>query len=102
MVTCMSLGGAQFADFRPVAEVTSDDRVRVALTKAGAHPSDRFLMSASAAGDILLTPLASIPKRELLAWENEALRASLQSGIAQAAAGVAEPAPGLIETLEQA
>lgn len=38
-------------------------------------------------GEILLTPLVSIPKRELIIWENEQLRASLARGLADSAAG---------------
>jgi len=38
-------------------------------------------------GEILLTPLVSVPKRELLVWEDEQLRASLAHGLADSAAG---------------
>lgn len=38
-------------------------------------------------GEILLTPLASIPKRELLIWEDEELRASLLRGLADVTQG---------------
>lgn len=97
----MTITEPQFAGFEPITEVAADDRVRVALTKAGAHAADRYLMSASpATGEILLTPITSIPKRELLVWENEALRASLQLGIAEASAGLARPAEGVIDQLE--
>ncbi len=88
------------AGFEPITEVAADDRVRIALTKAGAHASDRFLMSAKPSGEILLTPVASIPKREMIVWENEALRASLQLGIAEAEAGRATPAPDVLSQLE--
>ncbi|WP_433266501.1 hypothetical protein ACQPZF_41020 [Actinosynnema sp. CS-041913] len=74
-------------DFRPVAEVTADERARVAVGKAGAHKNDRYAVSVNADGAILLTPLASIPKRELAVWENEELRASLFRGLADAAEG---------------
>lgn len=75
--------------FRPVAEVTADERARVAVSKAGAHKNDRYAVSVNAEGAILLTPLASIPKRELLVWENDELRASLFRGLADAAEGKA-------------
>ncbi|MGH3873335.1 MAG: hypothetical protein ACRDSR_17810 [Pseudonocardiaceae bacterium] len=42
--------------------------------------NDRFLVSTRPTGEILLTPLASIPKRELLVWEDEELRTSLPRG----------------------
>lgn len=74
-------------DFRPVAEVTADERARVAVGKAGAHKNDRYAVSVNDEGAILLTPLASIPKRELLVWENDELRASLFRGLADAAEG---------------
>jgi hypothetical protein len=77
--------------FRPVAEVTADERARIAIGKAGAHKNDRYAVSVNADGVILLVPLASIPKRELLVWENDELRASLFRGLADAAEGNARP-----------
>ena len=71
----------------PVAEVTADDRARVPIGRAGAHKNDRYAVSQNDEGAILLTPLVSIPKRELLVWENEELRASLFRGLADAAEG---------------
>jgi len=73
--------------FRPVTEVTADDRARIAFGKAGVHKDDRYAVSVNDEGAILLTPLASIPKRELLVWENDELRASLFRGLAEAAEG---------------
>lgn len=66
--------------FEPVAEVTADARSRVAFGRAGVHSRDRFLVSVRSTGEILLTPIASIPKRELLVWENEQVRTSLMKG----------------------
>ena len=63
--------------FETVAEVTADDRSRISFGRAGVHSRDRFLISVNSTGEILLTPVASIPKRELLVWENEQVRASL-------------------------
>lgn len=77
--------------FRPVAEVTADERARVAVGKAGATKNDRYAVSVNDDGLILLVPLASIPKRELLVWENDELRASLFRGLADAAEGNARP-----------
>lgn len=73
--------------FRPVTEVTADERVRVAVGKAGASARDRYAVSMNDEGAILLVPLASIPRRELLVWENEELKASLFRGLADAAEG---------------
>ncbi|TDV52263.1 hypothetical protein [Actinophytocola oryzae] len=71
--------------FRPVTEVAADERSRIAFGKAGVHKDDRYAVSINSDGAILLTPLASIPKRELLVWENEELKASLFRGLADAA-----------------
>lgn len=75
--------------FRPVAEVTADDRSRIAFGKSGVRPSARYAVSANDEGALLLTPLASIPARELIVWENDELRASLFRGLAEAAEGKA-------------
>ena len=77
--------------FRPVTEVTADARARVPVGKAGAHKADRYLVSVNDDGTILLVPLALIPKRELLVWENAELRASLFRGLAEAAEGKGRP-----------
>ena len=68
------------AGFDPVAEVAADDGARIAFGRAGVRRNDRFLISTRSTGEIPLTPLASIPKRELLVWEDDVLRASLLRG----------------------
>jgi len=73
--------------FEAVTEVTADDRARIALGRIGVHRNDRFLVSRRASGELLLTPMASIPQRELLVWENESVRNSLLRGLADAAEG---------------
>ncbi|HEX5407593.1 MAG TPA: hypothetical protein VFX16_35405 [Pseudonocardiaceae bacterium] len=73
--------------FRPVTEVTADERARIPFGKAGVHKDDRFEVLINDDGVILLVPVASIPKRELLVWENEQVRASLFRGLADAAEG---------------
>ena len=75
------------AGFEPVGEVAADDRARIAFGRAGVHRNDRFLVSTRSTGEILLTPLASIPKRELLVWEDDKLRESLLRGLADASQG---------------
>lgn len=75
------------AGFEPVTEVTAVDRSRIAFGRIGVHRDDRFLVSRGTAGEIPLTPMASIPRRELLVWENGALRESLLRGLGDAAAG---------------
>lgn len=76
--------------FHPVAEVTADERARIPVGRAGARKDDRYAVSVNDDGVILLTPVVSIPKRELLVWENDELRASLFRGLADAAEGRSE------------
>ena len=73
--------------FHPVAEVTADERARISLGKIGVHENGRYAVSINDEGAILLVPVVSIPKRELLVWENAELRASLFRGLADAAEG---------------
>lgn len=73
--------------FEPVTEVTADDRARIALGRLGVHGADRFLVSRRTTGELLLTPMASIPQRELLAWENEQVHESLRRGLADVGHG---------------
>ncbi|HEY7594793.1 MAG TPA: hypothetical protein VH969_16700 [Actinophytocola sp.] len=73
--------------FRLIAEVTADERARIAFGKAGVYKNDRYALSINDDGAILLTPPANVPKREMLVWENDELRASLFRGLADAAEG---------------
>lgn len=73
--------------FTPVGEVTADERSRIAFGKAGVRRDDRYAVAVNADGEILLTPLVSVPKRELLVWEDELIRSALGRGLAQSAAG---------------
>lgn len=74
-----------------MAEVVADSRARVSVSKAGVQDGDRFAVAANSEGQILLTPVASIPKRELLVWENSELRASLARGIVDVEVGNVSP-----------
>lgn len=76
--------------FTPIGEFSADDRARIAFGKAGVRRDDRYAVAVNEQGEILLTPLVTIPKRELLLWENEQLRASLARGLADSAAGRVE------------
>jgi len=95
MTTMTTLEG-----FRPVAEVTADERARIAIGKAGAHKDDRYAVSVNDDGAILLTPVTSIPKRELVVWENEELKASLYRGLADAAEGKTRRLDWLTEDID--
>lgn len=84
-------------DFQPQSEVTADNRARIAFGKVGVHRNERYLVSTSATGEILLTPVASIPKRELLVWENTQVRESLMRGLMEAHLGKGEVRDDLLE-----
>jgi hypothetical protein len=89
------------AGFEPVAEVTADERARIAFGRAGVRRNDRFLVSTRPTGEILLTPLASIPKRELLVWQDEELRTSLLRGLADVTQGRVSRRDDLIDGIDE-
>jgi len=66
-------------------EVAVDSRRRVTLGPAATH--ERYRVRVQEDGDIVLTPLVSIPARELDLWNDPDLLASVKRGLAQAAAG---------------
>ena len=74
-------------EFRQVTETVVDSRKRISLGKAGVAEDTRYAVSVSDDGDILLTPLVSIPAREEWVWERPELIRSIREGIAQAARG---------------
>ena len=67
--------------FEPRGEVAADDRARIAFGRAGVRGRERFLISVSPRGEIMLTPVASIPRQELLIWERPEVMASLLRGL---------------------
>jgi hypothetical protein len=73
--------------FRTIGEASADERARIAFGKAGVRRDDRYAVAVNEEGQILLTPLVSVPKRELLVWEDELVRAALGRALAQSAAG---------------
>lgn len=77
----------QVSMFKPMGEVVADDRARLAIGKAGVRGDDRYAVAVNDDGEILLTPLVSIPKRELLIWEDQQVREALGRGLLQAAEG---------------
>lgn len=71
--------------FEPVAEVTADDRGRITFGKELAgHRSERFTVAQNRDGQLLLTPVTSVPTRELAIWEDPQLRESLLRGMVDA------------------
>jgi hypothetical protein len=74
-------------NFTPIGEVSADDRARVPVGKAGVRRDDRYAVAVNDDGEILLTPLVSIPKRELLVWEDSQVREALSRSLLQSAEG---------------
>ncbi|MFC7344862.1 hypothetical protein [Saccharopolyspora griseoalba] len=70
--------------FEPVTELAADERGRIAFGRVLDRGSERFAVAKNAEGQILLTPVTSIPTRELKVWEDEELRASLLRGLVDA------------------
>lgn len=77
----------QISAFKPMGEVVADERARLAVGKAGVRGDDRYAVAVNDDGEILLTPLVSIPKRELLVWEDQQVREALGRGLLQTASG---------------
>jgi hypothetical protein len=77
----------QHEGFAPAGEVVADERARIAFGKAGVRRDDRYAVAINDQGEILLTPLVSIPRRELFLWENQLAREELGEGLRQSAAG---------------
>lgn len=90
---------AALEHFHPLREVTTDERTRVALGAAGERNA-RYLVSKSDDGAILLTPMASIPAREMLVWENAAVRSSLMRGLEEAHLGMTVRRDDLLDDVE--
>ena len=76
--------------FKSVGEALADERGRLPMAKTGVRKDDRYAVAVNDDGQILLTPLVSIPRRELIVWENQMLRESLARGLAEAAVGETE------------
>lgn len=77
----------ELAGMTLVGEVVADDRARIAFGRVGVRRDDRYAVAVGEDGTIVLTPLVSIPKRELIVWENQQLRESLARGLVQSGAG---------------
>jgi hypothetical protein len=74
-------------EFETVAETEVDSRGRVSLGRAGAKPGRRYRVESTSDGVLLLTPVVSIPEREMAVWSDPELAASIRRGVEQAEAG---------------
>jgi hypothetical protein len=73
--------------FDIVGESEADSRGRVALGRAGARPGRRYQVRSDDDGVIVLTPVVSIPEREMLAWENPQLAEQVRTAVTDTEAG---------------
>ncbi|HEX3732175.1 MAG TPA: hypothetical protein VHU91_04535 [Mycobacteriales bacterium] len=76
-----------FGEFETVAEAEADPRGRVSLGRAGARPGRRYRVATNDDGVLLLTPVVSIPERELGVWEDGQLAARVRKGVSEAQRG---------------
>ena len=90
------------ADFKNVGEAVADERGRLPMGKSGVCKDDRYAVAVNDDGQILLTPLVSIPQRKLIVWEDQLLRESLARGLAEAAAGETVDLGSFAEYLDDA
>ncbi|AXI79239.1 hypothetical protein [Peterkaempfera bronchialis] len=74
-------------EFEAVAETEVDSRGRVSLGRAGAKPGRRYRVESTSDGVLLLTPVVSIPEREMAVWKDPELAESIRRGVDQARAG---------------
>jgi hypothetical protein len=74
-------------EFETVAETEVDSRGRVSLGRAGARTGRRYRVQANPDGVLLLTPVVSIPERELQVWTDPELAQRIRTGIEHAHAG---------------
>lgn len=68
-------------------EVEADGRCRVSLGRAGAKPGQRYRVETAPDGAIRLTPVVSVPVRELETLQNPELVLSIQKGLREAREG---------------
>ncbi|MFB7669568.1 hypothetical protein ACFC1R_37640 [Kitasatospora sp. NPDC056138] len=74
-------------EFETVAETEVDSRGRVSLGRAGARPGRRYRVASTPDGVLLLTPVVSIPEREMQVWTDPLLAERIRTGIGQAQRG---------------
>lgn len=62
-------------------EAEADSRGRVTLGKGGAEPGQRYRVRTEPDGTMTLTPVVTIPRREMPVWTDPDLRAALLDGL---------------------
>lgn len=74
-------------EFEVITEAEVDPRGRLSLGRAGAAPGRRYRVEATTDGVLMLTPVVSIPERELQLLQDPALQGRILTGIEQAEQG---------------
>lgn len=74
-------------EFEVVAETEVDARGRVSLGRAGAKPGRRYRIESNVDGVLVLTPVVSIPEREMAVWRDPELAASIRKAYEEAEQG---------------
>ncbi|MFJ9460907.1 hypothetical protein ACIRST_38290 [Kitasatospora sp. NPDC101447] len=91
----------QSEEFETVAETEVDSRGRVSLGRAGAKPGRRYRVESNPDGVLLLTPVVSIPEREMQVWTDPLLAERIRVGIEQAQRGETVDLGDFSEYLDQ-
>ncbi|GAB7188963.1 hypothetical protein ATKI12_8794 [Kitasatospora sp. Ki12] len=91
----------QSEEFETVAETEVDSRGRVSLGRAGAKPGRRYRVESNPDGVLLLTPVVSIPEREMQVWTDPLLAERIRAGIEQAQRGETVDLGDFSEYLDQ-
>lgn len=74
-------------EFEVVTEAEVDPRGRLSLGRAGATPGRRYRVESTVDGVLRLTPVVSIPERELHLWRDPDLQRRILQGVEQANKG---------------
>lgn len=83
----MTTAPAPREEFEVVAETEVDSRGRVSLGRAGAKPGRRYRVESNVDGVLVLTPVVSIPEREMSVWRNPVLAERIRRAYDQAEQG---------------
>jgi hypothetical protein len=74
-------------DFEVVTEAEVDPRGRLSLGKAGATPGRRYRVESNVDGVLILTPVVSIPEREVALLTDPEVQRRILRGLDQAEEG---------------